>query len=133
MEQADEAEQRSDEQKLSLLLYVAVIVIVAVIVVVIAVIWRKKRKMEPKAKRPPRKEELTISSVTFSGGNTIDVVVDNSGTVDFAIADRRPGCGLPVNVSLFVHDAGLDGGWRSGKYGVRLRRVLSRRHQCRPL
>ncbi len=32
-------------------------------------------------------EELTVSSVTFSGGNTIHVCVNNSGTLDFAIAE----------------------------------------------
>ncbi len=90
VDQAEAAEQLHAEQttqQQQLLLYIAIIVIVVVIVAVIAVIWRKRRKMKPKAKRPPRKEELTISSVAFSGGNTIDVVVNNSGTVDFAIAE----------------------------------------------
>jgi hypothetical protein len=90
MEQAEAAEQLSAEQSAQqqqLLLYIAIIVIVVVVAAVIAVIWRKKRKMKPKAKQPPLKEELTISSVAFSGGNTIDVVVDNSGTKDLVIAE----------------------------------------------
>jgi hypothetical protein len=90
LEQAEAAEQLSAEQSAQqqqLLLYIAIIVIVVVVTAVIAVIWRKKRKMKPKAKRPPLKEELTISSVAFSGGNTIDVVVDNSGTKDLVIAE----------------------------------------------
>jgi hypothetical protein len=90
VEQAEAAEQLSAEQSAQqqpLLLYIAIIVIVVVVAAVIAVIWRKKRKMKPKAKQPPLKEELTISSVAFSGGNTIDVVVDNSGTKDLVIAE----------------------------------------------
>jgi hypothetical protein len=89
-DQAEVAEQLHAEQMAQLqqlLLYIAVIAVVVVIVVVIAVIWRKRRKMKPKVKQPPRKEELTISSVNFSGGNTIGVVVTNSGTTDFAIAE----------------------------------------------
>lgn len=95
LDQAEAAEQRYTEQtaqQQQLILYIAIIVIVVVVVAVIAVIWRKKRKMEPKAKQPkakqpPLKEDLTISSVAFSGGNTIDVVVDNSGTKDLVIAE----------------------------------------------
>jgi hypothetical protein len=90
LEQAEAAEQLSAEQSAQqqqLLLYIAIIVIVVVVAAVIAVIWRKKRKMKPKAKQPPLKEDLTISSVAFSGGNTIDVVVDNSGTKDLVIAE----------------------------------------------
>ena len=90
LDQAEAAEQLHAEQKAQLqqlLLYIAVIVIAVVVVAVIAVIWRKRRKMKPKVKRPPLKEELTISGVTFSGGDTVDVVVDNSGKKDFAIAE----------------------------------------------
>jgi hypothetical protein len=34
----------------------------------------------------PLVEDLTITSVTFSGGNTIHVIVNNSGTLDFAVS-----------------------------------------------
>jgi heme/copper-type cytochrome/quinol oxidase subunit 2 len=100
VDQAEAAEQLAAEQSAQqqqLLLYIAIIVIVVVVVAVIAVIWRRKRKMkpkeeqpkvkQPKVKQPPLKEDLTISSVAFSGGNTIDVVVDNSGTKDLVIAE----------------------------------------------
>jgi hypothetical protein len=35
----------------------------------------------------PLIEDLTVRSVTFSGGNTIQVIVNNSGTLDFAVAE----------------------------------------------
>jgi hypothetical protein len=43
--------------------------------------------IEKQARQPPLTEELRITSVAFSGGNTIDVVVNNSGTMDAAIAE----------------------------------------------
>jgi hypothetical protein len=35
----------------------------------------------------PLVEDLTVTSVTFSGGNTIHVIVNNSGTLDFAVSE----------------------------------------------
>jgi hypothetical protein len=35
----------------------------------------------------PLVEDLTVTSVTFSGGNTIQVAANNSGTLDFAVAE----------------------------------------------
>ena len=90
LDQAEAAEQAYYEQmaqQQQLLLYIAIIGIVVVVVVLIALLWRRRRKMKPKVKRGPLKEALTISGVTFSGGDTVDVVVDNSGTKDVAIAE----------------------------------------------
>jgi hypothetical protein len=50
-------------------------------------VWRRRNKNKPNVKKVPMKEELTISGVTFSGGDTVDIAVDNSGTKDFAIAE----------------------------------------------
>jgi hypothetical protein len=43
--------------------------------------------IETHAKQPPLIEELKITGVTFSKSNTINVVVNNSGTLDFEIAE----------------------------------------------
>jgi len=90
LDQAEVAEKQYSEQMVQqqqLLLIAAIIAIVVAAIVIIALVWRRWRKMKPKVKRVSLKEELTISGVTFSGGDTIDVVVDNSGTKDFAIAE----------------------------------------------
>ena len=39
------------------------------------------------AQRTSLIEDLKVSSVSFSGGNTLDMIVNNSGTVDFVIAE----------------------------------------------
>jgi len=90
LDQAEVAEQQYTEQmaqQQQLILIAAIIAIVVIVVVVVALLWRRRNKNKPKVKRAPMKEELTISGVTFSGGDTVDVVVDNSGTKDFAIAE----------------------------------------------
>jgi hypothetical protein len=90
LDQAEVAEQQYAEQmalQQQLLLIAAIIAIVVVVVVVIALVWRRRNKNKPKVKRVPLKEELTISGVTFSGGDTVDIAVINSGTKDFAIAE----------------------------------------------
>jgi len=90
LDQAEVAEQQYAEQmtqQQQLILIAVIIAIVVIVVVVIALVWRRRSKMKPKVKRVPMKEELTISGVTFSGDDTVNVVVDNSGTKDFAIAE----------------------------------------------
>jgi hypothetical protein len=90
LDQAEVAEQQYAEQmalQQQLILIAAIVVVVVVIVVVIALVWRKRMKNKPKVKRIPLKEELTISGVTFSGDDTVDIAVVNSGTKDFAIAE----------------------------------------------
>ena len=42
---------------------------------------------DTKPSRASLTEDLMMSSVTFSGGNTIHLHVNNSGTLDFAIAE----------------------------------------------
>jgi hypothetical protein len=90
LDQAEVAEQQYTEQmaqQQQLILIGAIIAIVIVVVVVVALVWRRRNKNKPKVKKVPMKEELTISGVTFSGGDTLDIAVDNSGTKDFAIAE----------------------------------------------
>jgi hypothetical protein len=90
LDQAEVAEQQYAEQmaqQQQLILIAAIVAIVVVVVVVIALVWRRRNKNKPKVKKVPMKEELTISGVTFSGGDTVDIAVDNSGTKDFAIAE----------------------------------------------
>jgi hypothetical protein len=43
--------------------------------------------VETHARQPPLTEELSITSVAFSQGNTIDVVVNNSGTLESTITE----------------------------------------------
>jgi hypothetical protein len=90
LDQAEVAEQQYAEQmaqQQKLILIAAIVAIVVVVVVVIALVWRSRNKNKPKLKKVPMKEEVTISSVAFSGGDTVDIAVDNSGTMDFAIAE----------------------------------------------
>lgn len=90
LDQAEVAEKQYAEQMVQqqqLLLVVAVILVVFVVVVIIVLVWRRWRKMKPKVKRVSLKEALTISGVKFSGGDTIDIVVENSGSKDFGIAE----------------------------------------------
>ena len=90
LDQAEVAEQQYAEQmaqQQQLILIAAIIAIVVVVVVVVALVWRRRNKNKPKVKKVPMKEELTISGVTFSGGDTVDIAVNNSGTKDFAIAE----------------------------------------------
>jgi hypothetical protein len=90
LDQAEVAEQQYAEQmaqQQQLILIAAIVAIVVVVVIVIALVWRRRNKNKPKVKKVPMKEELTISGVTFSGGDTVDIAVDNSGTKDFAIAE----------------------------------------------
>ena len=90
LDQAEVAEQQYAEQmaqQQQLILIGAIIAIVIVVIVVIALVWRRRNKNKPKVKKVPMKEELTISGVTFSGGDTVDIAVGNSGTKDFAIAE----------------------------------------------
>ena len=42
---------------------------------------------DPQPNRALATEDLTVSSVTFSGGNTIHMIVHNSGTEVFTIAE----------------------------------------------
>jgi hypothetical protein len=65
------------------LLVASILFIVFMVLVSIAV----NLLIETQARPPPLTEELRITSVTFSGGNTIDVVVNNSGTLDSTIAE----------------------------------------------
>jgi hypothetical protein len=90
LDQAEMAEQQYTEQmaqQQQLILIAAIIAIVVVVVVVVALVWRRRNKNKPKEKKVPMKEELTVSGVTFSGGDTVDIAVNNSGTKDFAIAE----------------------------------------------
>lgn len=61
----------------------SVLFIVLMVVVSIAV----NALTETHARPPALTEELSITSVTFSQGNTIDVVVNNSGTLDSGIVE----------------------------------------------
>jgi hypothetical protein len=61
----------------------SILLIVFMVVVSIAV----NALTETQAKRTLLIEGLTVSSVTFSGGNTIELVVNNSGIMDFTIAE----------------------------------------------
>jgi hypothetical protein len=65
------------------LLVASILFIVFMVVVSIAV----NVLIETQARPPPLTEELRITSVAFSGGNAIDVVVNNSGTLDSTIAE----------------------------------------------
>ena len=62
---------------------VSILFIVLMVVVSIAV----NVLIETHARPHLPTEELTITSVAFSDGNTIDVVVHNSGTLDSEIAE----------------------------------------------
>ena len=61
----------------------SILLIVFMVVVSIAV----NVLIETQARPHLPTEELTIMSVSFSDGNTIDVVINNSGTLDSAIAE----------------------------------------------
>jgi hypothetical protein len=61
----------------------SVLFIVLMVVVSIAV----NVLIETHARSPALTEELSITSVAFSQGNAIDVVVNNSGTLDSGIAE----------------------------------------------
>jgi hypothetical protein len=61
----------------------SILFIVFMVVVSIAV----NVLVETQARPPPLTEELEITSVAFSQNNTIDVVVNNSGTLDSEIAE----------------------------------------------
>jgi hypothetical protein len=65
------------------LLVASILFIVFMVLVSIAV----NLLIETQARPPPLTEELRITSVAFSGGNTIDVVVNNSGTLASTIAE----------------------------------------------
>jgi hypothetical protein len=65
------------------LLVASILFIVFMVVVSIAV----NVLVEKQARQPPLTEELRITSVAFSEGNTIDLVVQNSGIMDTAIAE----------------------------------------------
>ena len=60
------------------ILFIVIMVVVSITVNVL---------VETQARPPPLTEELTITSVAFSYGNTIDVVINNSGTLDSTIAE----------------------------------------------
>lgn len=62
---------------------VSILFIVLMVVVSIAV----NVLIETHARQPAMTEELSITSVAFAKGNTIDVVVNNSGTLDSKIAE----------------------------------------------
>jgi hypothetical protein len=90
LDQAEVAEQQYAEQmaqQQQLILIGAIIAVVIVVIVVIALMWRRRNKNKPKVKKVPMKEELTISGATFSGGDTVEIAINNSGTKDFAIAE----------------------------------------------
>lgn len=65
------------------LLVASILFIVFMVVVSIAV----NVLVEKQARQPPLTEELRITSVAFSESNTIDLVVQNSGIIDAAIAE----------------------------------------------
>ena len=64
-------------------LIASILLIVCMVVISLAVSMFSGTHANPS----PLVEDLTITSVTFSGGNTIHVVVNNSGTLDFAVAE----------------------------------------------
>ena len=61
----------------------SILLIVFMVVISVAV----SAFTETHANPSPLAEDLTVASVTFSGGNTIQVAVNNSGTLDFAVAE----------------------------------------------
>ena len=63
-------------------LIASILLIVCMVVISLAVSMFSGTHANPS----PLVEDLTITSVTFSGGNTIHVVVNNSGTLDFVVA-----------------------------------------------
>jgi hypothetical protein len=63
-------------------LIASILLIVCMVVISLAVSVFSGTHANPS----PLLEDLTISSVTFSGGNTIHVVVNNSGTLDFVVS-----------------------------------------------
>lgn len=64
-------------------LLVGAILLISVMVVVSVVVdaWAGKTSQIPQV------EELTVSSVTFSNGNAISVIVENNGTVSSVITE----------------------------------------------
>jgi hypothetical protein len=64
-------------------LIASILLIVCMVVISLAVsVFTEGTHANPS----PLVEDLTITSVTFSGGNTIHVVVNNSGTLDFVVS-----------------------------------------------
>lgn len=63
-------------------LIASILLIVCMVVTSVAVSMFTETNANPS----PLMEDLTVASVTFSGSNTVCVFVNNSGTLDFAIA-----------------------------------------------
>jgi hypothetical protein len=61
----------------------SILLIVIMVVVSVAV----NALTEPHMRQTLPMEGVTVSSVTFSGGNTVKLVVNNSGIVDFTVAE----------------------------------------------
>jgi hypothetical protein len=61
----------------------SILLIVIMVVISVAV----NALTEPHMRQALPVEGVTVSSVTFSGGNTVKLVVNNSGIVDFTIAE----------------------------------------------